>query len=91
LRTAIESAVVLSRSDKITPRDLPHWVRNGAAAATGNPLPEKSEMTVKGAEKQLIMRALKETHGNRTLAARKIGISRRSFHRKLHQYKLEDY
>ena len=91
LRTAIESAVVLSRSDKVTPRDLPHWVRTGASAAAGNPLPERSEMTVKGAEKQLIIRALKETNGNRTLAARKIGISRRSFHRKLHQYKLEDY
>jgi DNA-binding NtrC family response regulator len=91
LRTAIESALVLSRGEKITPRDLPHWVRNAISPAIGTSLAEKSEMTVKDAEKQLIIRALKETNGNRTLAARKIGISRRSFHRKLHQYKLEDY
>jgi two-component system response regulator AtoC len=91
LRTAIESALVLSRGEKITPRDLPHWVRNATLALPGHELPQKTEMTVKEAEKQLIIHALKETNGNRTLAARKIGISRRSFHRKLHQYNLEDY
>ena len=47
--------------------------------------------TVKEAEKQLIIRALKETKGNRTLAARKIGMSRRSLHRKLHNYGLEGF
>jgi len=44
---------------------------------------------VKEAEKQLIMRALKETEGNRTLAARKLGMSRRTLHRKLHLYQIE--
>jgi DNA-binding NtrC family response regulator len=49
------------------------------------------DLTVKDAEKQLIIRALKETDGNRTHAARKIGMSRRTFHRKLHEYKLEGF
>jgi transcriptional regulator of acetoin/glycerol metabolism len=44
---------------------------------------------VKEAEKQLLIRALKETNGNRTLAAKKIGVSRRTLHRKLHVYELE--
>lgn len=48
-------------------------------------------MTVKEAERQLIMRALRETRGNRTLAAQKVGMSRRSLHRKLHTYNLEDF
>ncbi len=48
-------------------------------------------MTVKEAEKQLIVRALKETDGNRTRAAQKIGMSRRTFHRKLHEYHLEGF
>jgi len=48
-------------------------------------------MTVEEAEKQLIIRALKECNGNRTLAARKIGISRRTLHRKLHTYHLEGF
>jgi DNA-binding NtrC family response regulator len=49
------------------------------------------DLTVKEAEKQLIIRALKETGGNRTLAAKKIGMSRRTFHRKLHLYHLEGF
>ena len=32
---------------------------------------ERSDLTVKEAEKQLIIRALKDTNGNRTLAAKK--------------------
>jgi len=37
----------------------------------------------------LIIRTLKECRGNRTTAARKIGISRRTLHRKLNRYGLE--
>jgi DNA-binding NtrC family response regulator len=95
LRTAIEHAVVLCRSDKITPRDLPPSVRNGAAGirAMAEParLLARTDLSVKEAEKQLIIRALKETEGNRTLAARKLGMSRRTLHRKLHLYHIEGF
>ena len=43
------------------------------------------------AHRTLIMRALKENNGNRTLAAKQIGMSRRTLHRKLHTYHLEEY
>ena len=89
LRTAIEHAVVLCRGEKITARDLPPSVRGGRAAEAPS-LPGKA-VTVKDAEKQLIERALKETDGNRTRAAQKIGMSRRTFHRKLHAYHLEGF
>jgi len=52
---------------------------------------QRNDLTVKEAEKQLVMRALKETDGNRTRAAKKIGMSRRTFHRKLHAYHLEGF
>lgn len=87
LRTAIEHAVVLSRGDRISLRDLPPAARGGAAGDTR--LFQGKTVTVKDAEKQLIVRALKETEGNRTRAAEKIGMSRRTFHRKLHEYHLE--
>ncbi len=89
LRTAIEHAVVLSRGERISRRDLPPSLRNEGAAGTR--LPPGKDLTVKEAEKQLIVRALKETNGNRTLAARKIGMSRRTFHRKLHAHHLEGF
>ena len=87
LRTAIEHAVVLCRGEKITARDLPASLRTGAAAES--PAAQQNALTLKEAERQLMERALKETGGNRTLAARKIGMSRRTFHRKLHLYCLE--
>jgi two-component system response regulator AtoC len=89
LRTAIEHAVVLCRGEKISARDLPPSVRGGRTPETQ--LLQQNALTVKEAEKQLIVRALKETDGNRTLAAKKIGMSRRTFHRKLHAYHLEGF
>jgi DNA-binding NtrC family response regulator len=88
LRTAIEHAVVLSRGERISRRDLPPSVRGGGADTR---LLQGKALTVKDAEKELITRALKETDGNRTRAAQKIGMSRRTFHRKLHEYHLEGF
>lgn len=89
LRTAIEHAVVLSKGERVTLRDLPHSVRHGGAVEPK--ILVGKDLTVKDAEKQLIIRALKETDGNRTHAAKKIGMSRRTFHRKLHEYHLEGF
>jgi DNA-binding NtrC family response regulator len=89
LRTAIEHAVVLSKGERITLRDLPPSVRHGGAVEPR--ILAGKDLTVKDAEKQLIIRALKETDGNRTHAAKKIGMSRRTFHRKLHEYQLEGF
>ena len=90
LRSALERAVVLCRGDRITVRDLPAAMREGpGAAATPQRLLAQNDLTVKEAEKQLIMRALKEANGNRTRAAARIGMSRRTLHRKLHSHHLE--
>ncbi len=92
LRTAIEHAVVLCRGERISARDLPPSVRGGApAGADPQKILARPDLTVKDAEKQLLIRALKETGGNRTLAAKKIGMSRRTLHRKLHEYHLEGH
>ena len=89
LRTAIEHAVVLSRGEKITARDLPVSVRTGGGAEPQ--ILQQNALTLKEAEKQLMERALKDSGGNRTVAAQKIGMSRRTFHRKLHLYHLEGF
>ena len=89
LRTAMEHAVVLSKGERITRRDLPASVRHGGVVE--NKIFAGKDLTVKGAERELIIRALKETDGNRTRAAEKIGMSRRTFHRKLHEYHLEGF
>jgi DNA-binding NtrC family response regulator len=92
LRTAVEHGVVLCRGDKVGIRDLPPVVRNGAqpgSLSLARPRP-RADLNLKEAEKDLIAHTLKSTGGNRTLAAKKLGMSRRHLHRKLHDYNLED-
>ena len=88
LRNAIEQMVVLARAERLTVRDVPPQVRDTADLTKINVV--RAGMTVEQAERQLIVQALKETDGNRTQAARKIGISRRTLHRKLKQFGLEN-
>ncbi len=93
LRTAIEHAVVLCRGTNLTVRDLPASVRAGVAGTAvtnAGALLEQRGLTVREAERQLILRALKDSGGNRTLAAKRIGMSRRTLHRKLLAYQLHD-
>jgi DNA-binding NtrC family response regulator len=93
LRTAIERAVILARGDKISLRDLPPDVRQASPRAGGavsaSTTPTQNGGTVADAEKQLIIRALRDNEGNRTLAAKQIGVSRRTLHRKLRLYQIE--
>jgi two-component system, NtrC family, response regulator AtoC len=97
LRSAIERAVVYSRGNQIELRDLPPQLQGrekeagSAAIMGGKEILSQNDLTVEEAEKQLIIRALAEVRGNRTLAARKIGMSRRTLHRKLHRYHLEGF
>jgi len=88
LRNAIEQMVVLARAERLTARDVPPQVRGGADLTRISVV--RTGMTVEEAERQLIVQALKETGGNRTKAAQKIGISRRTLHRKLKEYGLEN-
>ncbi|MGD0016457.1 MAG: sigma-54 dependent transcriptional regulator [Verrucomicrobiia bacterium] len=90
LRNAVEQMVVLARAERLTLRDVPVAVRGAADLTKISAVRPGMTMTVEEAEKQLIIQALKETDGNRTHAAQKIGISRRTLHRKLKEYGLEN-
>jgi two-component system, NtrC family, response regulator AtoC len=100
LRSEIERAVVLCQHERIEKKDLSPILRGAVQIRTGAPAPvpgvaaeagPTGEITVREAEKQLIMKALREAEGNRSLAAKKIGVSRRTLHRKLHTYHLEGF
>ena len=88
LRNAIEQMVVLARAERLTVRDVPVAIRGSADLTKINVV--RTGMTVEEAERQLIVQALKETDGNRTKAAQRIGISRRTLHRKLKGFGLEN-
>src|SRR4051812_21864156 len=93
LRSAVERAVVFCRKDQVSLKDLPPEVRGGFSQGPGaRPLSAMDkQMTVQEAEKQLIIQALQDSNANRTEAAKKLGMSRRTLHRKLHKYGLEGF
>jgi DNA-binding NtrC family response regulator len=88
LRNVMERMVVLARSEKLTVRDLPSNIRELAGKPAAGTL--GGNLTIEAAEKQLMLQALKQHDGNRTLAAKQLGISRRTFHRKLNEYGLRE-
>jgi DNA-binding NtrC family response regulator len=80
LRAAIEHAVVLGVRDELLPADLPSTLR-----AAADPLLREGELNLDKVEEAMIRKALAECADNRTLAAKKLGISRRTLHRHLAQ------
>ncbi|MPM21984.1 Regulatory protein AtoC [bioreactor metagenome] len=85
LRNCVERMVVLARSDTLELADVPENVRNGSVAAAGGDA-TAPELDLVGNERRLIEQALSAAHGNRTLAAQALGISRRTLHRRLNEY-----
>ena len=83
LRATVEHAVVMCSSPQIGVRDLPATVRSSSNATDSTPLPDNDGLNLHQTERMLIFRALEENGGNRTAAARKLGISRRTLHRRL--------
>jgi DNA-binding NtrC family response regulator len=83
LRNVVEQMVVLTRSQRLGVRDLPPHLRE-AGASRG--IIQAEGGTLEELEKRAIQQALKEAGGNRTHAAEKLGISRRTLHRKIAEY-----
>ena len=82
LRTAMEHGVVLARGKEIEPKDLPASVRDGGSPRSGAALP-KGTLQLGDLERQAMEAALRQTGENVTEAAKLLGISRRTLHRKL--------
>src|SRR5712691_4029708 len=98
LRTAIEHGVVMATGKQISLRDLPMAVRQAAGPARAG-LPggvsateafgeKTSPLDLHETERRLIAQALAATNGNVTAAAKKLGISRRTLHRKINEMNL---
>ena len=88
LRNAVERMVVLSRTEWLTPDDVPSNIR--AALKDGaTPLTTVDSNSLADVEKQKILAVLDKNKGNRTRAAAELGISRRTLHRKLNEYARE--
>src|SRR3954462_3187052 len=95
LEHAIERAVVLSRGVEIDADDLPEAVRSGgdaraagvAAALEGRTLTVPLGTPMEEIELRVIRETLRQTQGDKTLAAQLLGIAARTIYRKLDREK----
>ncbi len=94
LENIIERCVVVTAGDVIDLQDLPGYILESVKLhkedKTYAPQGEKLDDALDSAEQEAITKALKEYRGNRTKAAEALGISRRSLHRKIAKYNIED-
>ncbi len=79
LENVVQRAVLLSRSEVIERADLAMG-KGGAARENGK--------TLKEMEREMIIRTLRATNGNRTRAAKCLGITVRTLRNKLNEYRL---
>ncbi len=86
LMNVIRSAMLLAKKNKITPNDLPP--RICAQKTTDVGLVLCFGRSLKEVEKLYITRALQLTSGNKSEAARKLGVSRRYLYNKIEQYNI---
>ena len=88
LKGAIDSGVTLAIGPQVTLPDLPLTISEARFSGSASLDEKAGQMNLHNNEMRLILRALEETRGNRTEAAKKLGISRRTLHRRLKELNL---
>jgi two-component system response regulator HydG len=86
LENIIERAVIMAREEMITPLEFPVDLQDLDVELKKSRIDLTPGRSLKEVEKVLILRTLEETGGNRTHAARILGISRRTLQLKLKEY-----
>jgi DNA-binding NtrC family response regulator len=92
LENAIENAVVMTENNWLRPEDLPFYIKT---KPNDLQLPDLSHLDrmnyreqLEFAEKKIIKKALEETDGNKTHAAKRLGFSIRTMRNKVKKYGL---
>jgi len=96
LRNNIERACILADGDRVTELDLAEGMDRSDAIdsapergpATVVQMPPRQLARLDDVEREHIVRTLAEVHGNKAVAARLLGVSRRAFYRQLERHGL---
>ena len=87
LMNAVERGVVLSRSDYLDEEELSLVLRSHMPTEEASLLKiEAEDMPLEAVEKEAIVKTLEMAGGNKSEAARRLGITRRTLHIKLKKY-----
>ncbi|MFW6049960.1 MAG: sigma-54-dependent transcriptional regulator [Myxococcota bacterium] len=87
LENSMERACALARFDQITVDDLPEKIRNYQSSQMVIASDDPSDLpTLEDLERRYIQRVLKAVAGNKTQAAKVLGVDRRTLYRKLERW-----
>ncbi|TWU13464.1 Transcriptional regulatory protein ZraR [Symmachiella macrocystis] len=91
LRNIMERAVALTRFDKIAVEDLPEKIRNYQSSQVFIGGSDPTELvSMEEVERRYILHVLETVDQNKTLAARVLGLDRKTLYRKLKQYGVDN-
>lgn len=85
LENAIERGIILMRGEYLTEKSLPLQVQRHAELLRGEDS-GRPAATLQEAERLLIIKTIQETDGNKSEAARRLGITRKTLQNKLQKY-----
>jgi two-component system response regulator HydG len=86
LENVVERAVIMARGDLISQAELPDTIRGLDVEMEKAEMDLSAGRSLKAVERDMILRTLEDTGGNRTRAAEILGISRRTLQLKLKEY-----
>jgi DNA-binding NtrC family response regulator len=90
LQNCVERAVALAAFDQIGPDDLPDRVRTYRGSHVVVASEDPSELVaLEEVERRYVLRVLESLGGNKTLAARTLGLDRKTLYRKLERWGAE--
>jgi transcriptional regulator with PAS, ATPase and Fis domain len=86
LRHAVERAVIMSDSDKLTPQDFVFAFPEEAVEMSGDNQVVLTDLNLEHVEKLVVQTALKKHQGNVSKAAEELGLNRASLYRRMEKY-----
>ncbi|WP_194777614.1 sigma-54-dependent transcriptional regulator [Pararhodonellum marinum] len=91
LKNIIKRSVLLSKSDMIEKTVLPSDIYRTSLEPTFNELPQSQnlKLSLMEQEKQIIMRTLEEVRFNKSKAAKKLNMDRKTLYNKMEKYGIE--
>jgi two-component system response regulator HydG len=84
LMNAVERGVILCRGEYVSEKDLPFPLREEASREPE--LAGAKDLPLEEVERATILQTLESSSGNKSEAARRLGITRRTLHKKLKKY-----
>jgi DNA-binding NtrC family response regulator len=91
LEGVIESAFAMGKTEVIQKADLPaHIVRQARAGRAVSPDAAEGLPTLLEAERELLVKALAAAEGNKTIAAKLLGVSRPRLYKMMHRHGVQE-